>query len=274
MKIIDTLTPQEISGLLYGYSVGIFDVIIQSNDAFFLYKKDMALGYYLIHSSNKTVSPAFEYIINNSPTTPNYNVLIGNYIRALFYDKWAKIYNMLFTANYDPLKNIETNEKKTGSNKNTDTYDTVKSKLGTNSDTTTYDTNVEDNGKTGTSETTTRSEENSNDVYGFNSVSPVGDTYSNGSVSETIVGEADKNTSHNIQKKTGTEQKQFGIDESETHTGTDTTDISIDEEVTITSRNVSGSKLITEEIDFRNKQIFFDIVYKDIDSIITIPLYN
>ena len=261
-----------------GEVVGIFPSMILSNDKFYSKLYDLCFGYYMQRSGEKTISLTYDrllQLVNEKiyTTTETAESLIGKLIRGKFIEKWNRVYDVLISEQYNALQNQDFTEQKTGNNQNIDTYNSTKAKQGTNTDTTTYDTNVEDNGKRGTSETTTRSAEDYNNVYGFNSTSPVGDTLLNETTSETIVGEADKNTSHNIQTKTGTEAKQFGINESENHTGTDTTDISIDENVNRSGRNVSGAELINEELNLRNTQLFFDIIYSDIDSIATLKIY-
>lgn len=277
MKLFETLTHGQIIKMFNGEVVGFFPYMILSNDKFYSKLYDLCFGYYMQRSGEKTISLTYERLLqlaNEKYTlTETAESLIGKLIRGKFIEKWNRVYDVLISEQYNALQNQDFTEKKTGNNKNVDTYNSTKAKQGTNTDTTTYDTNVEDNGNTGTSETTTRSVEDSNDVYGFNSSTPVGDTISNETTSETIVGEADKNTSHNIQTKTGTEAKQFGINESENHTGTDTTDISIDENVNRSGRNVSGAELINEELNLRNTQLFFDIIYSDIDSIATLKIY-
>lgn len=277
MKLRETLTKQQTIDLLSGNVVGIFPSMILSEDLFYGKLYELCLGYYTARSGEKTISMTYERLISLINENPEINKspeeLVGALIRGKFLDKWNRVYDVLITSQYDALNNRESMEDKTGNNQNKDTHNTTKAKQGTNSDITTYDTNVEDNGKTGTSETTVRNVEDANDVYGFNSSTPVGDTYSNETTSETIVGEADKNTSHNIQTKTGTENKQFGIDESETHTGTDTTDITISEKLVKSGRDGSGAELIMEELNLRNTQLFFDIIYTDIDSIATLQIY-
>lgn len=277
MKLLETLTKQQTIDLLSGNVVGIFPSMILSEDAFYGKLYELCLGYYTARSGEKTISMTYERLISLVNENPEINKspeeLIGALIRGKFLDKWNRVYDVLLTSQYDALNNRESTEDKTGNNQNKDTHNTTKARQGNNSDITTYDTNVEDNGKMGTSETTIRNVEDANDVYGFNSSSPVGDTYSNETTSETIVGEADKNTSHNVQTKTGTENKQFGIDESETHTGTDTTDITISEKLVKSGRDGTGAELITEELNLRNTQLFFDIIYADIDSIATLQIY-
>ena len=245
-----------------------------------------------------------DYVVDIDFTT-YFNVYFGSICSRKFTDKWNRIYDALIDSQYNILFDKEYTEDKTGNNQNKDThnttkakegnntdvmtYDTNSGKQGTNTNTTTFDTNVEDNGNTGTSEITTRNVSDENNVYGFNSSNAVGDTNSTETTTETVVGDADKNTSHNLQTKTGTESKEFGIDEtitktgtdsrtlgiseSETYTGTDTKDITISEKIVRSGRDGSGAELITEELNLRNTQLFFDIVFEDIDSVTTLQIY-
>lgn len=316
MKMKETLTPeQRIKLLLNGEVVGIFSEMILPTDPFFDLAHPMCLGYYTVRSANKTVAPIYEQMLefvkeNSDVGDDNYitianNLLGSSIIRPKFIDKWLRVYDTLITKQYDALKGFEHTEHKEGNNSDTTTYDNSVGKsgdntdtvtynsrngrTGNNTDTTTYDTNTEDNGKTGTKETTTVNRENSADVYGFNSSSPVGDNVDTENSTETVVGSADDNTTHNIQTKTGTETKGYVVDETvektgtdtksisinetETKTGTDTKNFVIDEDVTKSGRNNTGAELVETELNLRNTQIFFDIVYKDIDSVATLSIY-
>lgn len=270
MRILETLTPTQQINILSGNIDGIFTTMFADNDVFKEHHKELCIGYYIYHSADKCISPTFDRFRTMSETPEQ---LIGQLIRSKFIDKWNRVYDALIVNVYNPLDGKEYSIKKDGANKNTDTYDSTKSKEGTDTDTTTFDTSIEDNGKTGTHEVTTRNISNADDIYGFNSVSPVGDTTSSENSNETFVGDSEKNTTHNIQTKTGTESKNFGINESETHTGTDTKDILIDETETYKGRDVSGAVLINEEIMLRNTQQFYDIVFNDIDSITALQIY-
>lgn len=275
MKIFETLTDQQIIDLFSENVVGIFNGMITEDDPFYTHLHNLCLGYYTQHSAEKTISPVFEKYINLSKTQPipiNPETLMATLIRGKFIDKWTRIYTVLLSE-YDALQNRKYSEKKTGKNKDTETYDIDNTKTANNSDVLTLDTNTEDNGKVGTKETVTRSSTRSDDVYGFNSVSPVGDTVMNGNESETTEGKAEDNTTYNNQKRTGTESREFGIDESVKKVGTQTNDYDIDESVERSGREGSNAELISEEIMLRKTEIFYDIVYKDIDSIATLAIY-
>ena len=309
MRLRETLTNRQKIDLFNGQVVGIFPTMVLQEDAYYSKLKELCLGYYTARSAEKTISPTYENIINfvneNAEVNETADEIMGRLIRGKFLEKWTRVYEVLVSEQYNALHNMEITEHKDATNKDTDTYNTVKGKQGTNTDsmtynsdntkvgnntdTTTFDTSVEDDGKTATSETTTRTVDGADNVYGFNSPMAVGDTTNVENVNETTVGEADKNTSHNLQTKTGTETKQFGVneteqkrgtdsrqigvDETETHTGTDTTDTIINENISKTGRDGSGAELIEKELNLRNTQIFFDIIYADIDSMTTLQIY-
>lgn len=247
MKVRETLSDNDIELMLVSRQpVGIFPSMILQTDPYYTLSDEMCIGYYIGNSGSKTLSPLYmrlKELILEHPNSDDINEIIGNMIRERFSSKWSKVYDLLVTKEYDALNNIDITETKTGNN----------------TDVTTYDTNIEDTGEVGTHEVTTTSEENSDDVYGFNSTSPVPDSYSTGNMSETVVGDKDKNTNHNVQVKTGTESKAFGIDESTVKRGRWYGD---------------PTEAITKEIEMRIKFNFFDVVYRDIDSVLTCPLYE
>ena len=302
MRILETLTPTQQINILSGNIDGIFTTMFADSDVFKEHHKDLCIGYYIYHSADKSISPTFDRFRTMSATPEQF---IGQLIRSKFIDKWNRVYDALIVSTYNTLDGKEYTLKKDAENKNTDTYDTTKTKEGTDTDTTTYDltrakegdnsdtttfnTNVEDDGNRGIHEVTSRENSTDNDVYGFNSTTPVGDSKITDTSDETFTADVEKNTSHNTSKKTGTETKVFGIDESETHTGTetkekginenethtgtDTKDILIDETEIYKGRDVSGATLINEEIMLRNTQQFYDIVFNDIDSITALQIY-
>lgn len=284
MKMKETLTLQQKTEMfLNGAIVGLFDGLFNESDPFYSFANSMCVGYYTVRSANKTVAPIYEqlleYVQENGQVGDDYitltNRLLGStIIRPKFIDKWNRVYKTLITQQYNPLDGFDYTEHKTGNNSDVTSYDTQDKKSGTNVDTTTYDTSTEDNGKTGTKEVTTTSRENSADVYGFNSSSPVGDNVDTENATETLVGNADDNTSHNVQTKTGTDTNNRNINETLAKTGQDTKVFTVNEDITKSGRDSTGAEMVEAELNLRNTQLFFDIVYRDIDSIATIHIYN
>lgn len=246
MKLIETLTEQNQIQMLEGELVGIFPELIKSTDPWFNEASDMCIQYYTQRSGLKSISPSYERIINilngvTLTTGLSADGLMGKTIRAKFLPKWNRVYSVLLEDEYSPLDEFTSKERK----------------IGNNSDKMDYASSIEDNGNRATKETTSRDVDNSDNIYGFNSNSPVGTDTSNEGTTETVTGLADDNTTHNKRDKTGNDTHTIGIDESTDRNG----------------RNKSAASLIREELSLRASQIFFDIVYDDIDSIATIQLY-
>lgn len=302
MKIKETLTKNELFELVNGSVVGIFPSMILSTDSFYDSLYDLCLGYYLSRSGHKTISPTYRrlrelideyggYELFNTSEDEEFHtlnnkkmyvkqenkdtaeIIIGKLIRAKFLDKWNRIYTSLVSEVYSPLDNFSFTSHKDANNQDVNTHDTIKTKDGNNTDTTTYDTSVEDNGEEARKETITRDNKDSNDIYGFNSTTAVGESITTTDDSEVTVANPEDNTTHNLSTKTGTETKTFGVDESETYTGTDTIDYTVNENETKSGRSKSGAELIQAEIKLRVENVLFNIIYDDIDSIATLQIY-
>lgn len=276
MKLKETLTTQQTIDIISGQSVGLFPYIFQQTDLWYSKVNQMCLGYYMYHSGEKSISPAYKKVIS---LIKDYNIVkvaeevIGTLIRETFIEKWNKVYDALITSNYDFLNNDDYTESRDTKEDKTNTYNTTIGKTGNNQDITTFDTNVEDNGTTGVKETTSTNNSTANSVFGFNSTTAVGESNSVDNGSETFTANANDNTTHNLQEKSGTESTEKTINETDTKTGTDNEDLTRNEEVVKSGRNVSGATLIKEELDLRDEKLFFDIIYRDIDSIATLKVY-
>lgn len=277
MKLIETLTTTQLVDLLNGNKVSFFNHLFNQNDSFYSKTNAICLGYYTERSGEKTISPTYEKLIKlveeNETVTQTTEELLGSLIRSKFIDKWERVYQVLINEQYSALDNSYFTETKSKTDNNTKTYGMNIAKNGSNIDTKTYNTTVEDTGENSNKQTTIRENNENNDFYGFNSITPVPESSSNNSESETTQGSALDNTNHNINTKTGTDTIDYNINESETRSGTDTDNTTITENSSNSGRNVSGAELITEELNLRNEQIFFNIIYKDIDSITTIQIY-
>ena len=238
MKMLETLTETEKNHIINGGIEGFFKFLFNDTDAYYNEARTLCLGYYFGHSGFKTVSPAYETLINMTATA---NELIANIIRNKFNNKWSRVYEALVTNTYNPLNNYEHNETRNGDDTNTITYDT----------------NVENNSDVTSKETTKSGFIVQDNTFGFNSIASVGSSDGSTTEESTVERNPEDNKSHSIQTKLGTD----------THSKTAT------ETVSKSGRDKSGSKLITEELKLRNSQTFYDIVYKDIDSITTLAIY-
>lgn len=156
---------------------------------------------YYTRSGFKTITPLFEQILKIEDINSRYETLVS-ILNQRFEDKWKRLYET-FKKEYNPIHNYNMEEK----------------------------TNTKANFEV--------TENNSNDVYGFNSISSVPNT-------------EDKTTRQTIANK----------DDNET-----TTSRSGNIGVTTTQ------KMINEEINVR-KYILLEEIYKDIDSILTLKIYD
>ena len=257
MKVIDTLpiidleqiinNPDEISML------GVFNGAIDTSDIYYDDCHNITLYYYLTHSGNKTVAPIYKTLYDlykkKYPDYEEYQLIqetdfhIGRVIRSKFLDKWNKIYKVLVQEQYNPLNNRDFTETRTADNKNTITYNNT----------------VTEDGNIGSKEVTTRDIDDNSNIYGFNSSVAVGDSTSTEISTETITGNYDENKSHSVRDKSGT----------------DTTDFDRNETINLSGReDKSASSLITEELKLRDTKVFYDVICKDVDSILALQIYE
>lgn len=229
---------------------------------------DIYLSEYLSDITQAIAESSVQSAIDEANEQIATNVIIPKYAK-----KWEELYDLLYNEEYSPLDDYSETETRKGEDTDTKTYDISDGKTATNTDTTTRNVQTDESGKVGTKETTTRSTESANDIYGFNSSLPVGDNTSNSTVSESVVGDADSNTSERTQTQQGTESKAIGINETLKKTGTETTEYGKNETVTRTGRREAGSTLIEKEISFRSRNILINVIVDDIISETTIQIY-
>lgn len=255
MKIIETITTNQKTQLILNDTpCGLFLNLFTENEPLYSLRTPLSTQFYLNRSGNKTTAVIFENVYNiikendtdNALTdddikTQINSIIASNILRPKYIDKWKRIYQVLAEEQYNALYDEDFEENVTGSK----------------TDTTTYDTEVENDGNVGTHEKRTYSGNTTNDVYGFNSSSPVGDSTSEDSNEEIVEGDATKNTSHNTQSKTGTDTKDGEYLESKTRRG----------------RKATPSELLQMELDFRNKQTIMSIILKDVDEETTLKIY-
>lgn len=245
MKIIETLTTQQKIDLFNGNTVSFFINLFQQTDSFYSMLYDLCLGYYTQRSGEKEISETYNKIldiINDNPEiTESSDDILSKIIRSKFIDKWNNIYNALFEQQYNILDGYTRNETKNANN----------------NETVNYNTNINETGNRNTNLSTTTEDTNSNDIYGFNSNSPVGNDVNTGNKNETVIGDKDSNTYENDRNKTGTDSSNYVISETNE----------------ISGRDGSASDYIIKEINLRIKNNFFDIIYSDIDSITTLQIY-
>ena len=277
MKIIETLTLEDKINLLNGSTVGFFSNLILSTDSFFSQAYNLCLGYYMNNSSNKTVSPIYENILNlitENSINKSVNDIVAQMLRGKFIDKWERYYNALINENYEILEDMVKKETSNYTKNEVNNYTKNETSNYAKNETKTYNNTINENGKTNTDMTTSSTNEKNNDVYGFNSTAPVGSDLNYGTDTENVKGDKEKNTTENVKQKTGSDTNgTTGNDEKGT-TGNDDKDTTKNETISRTGRNTSAQDLLQKELDFRSKNLFFNIVFRDIDSIIALEIYD
>ena len=228
------------------------------------------------HSGERYCSNFINHRLNDSDVLSSDNrTLIANILWAMFGIQWTRLWATMKPVDYDPLTNYKMEETVEGTESSTRTPDLTKGDTGT-VQTTGQDKRTPNLTKTNTGTVKndgSATNTNQNGIWGFNSSTSVPSDTSDGTATN------ENTTTGNL---------------SETETGTDTTDRtntdtynrSYTETCTDTTAGTSSRKLTrTGNIGtntFQNllqqeRNIwmydFFEQVFKDVDSVLTIPIY-
>ena len=185
------------------------------------------------HSGQKRIQNWVETIFNNLDREDAWNAL-GRDLKFKFNNKWSKIAESL-KLNYSP--NIEYESEKR--------INSYKSNSANSTDISNYASGVEENGSDNV--------DTESSIYAF-------DSYALGSKTDKDVRTSG---SENRTLKTG----------SDTFTKESFNESDVDDTHTDKGRNMSMGKLLTEEIDFRTRYIYYDIIMNDIDTLLTLQIY-
>lgn len=201
--------------------------------------------YFIEHSADKNISPLIEKIfeLDNLEISPdNVTQQLFTFLTSLilnkYFNKWNRLYNALVIATYNPIENYDMTEERTVTGQATTTM------------------TQELNQKTTEKIDETRQIDNS--TYGFN-----------------------VNTSSPI--SSGTETNSTGVNgntvELQTQgDGNVTTTTSELEPYQLTRHGNIGVttnvQMLEQEVSFRNKQDFIDIMFSDVDSFLCSKIYN
>lgn len=228
------------------------------------------------HSGERYCSNFINHRLNDSDVLSSDNrTLIANILWAMFGIQWTRLWATMKPAEYDPLTNYQMQETMEGTENSTRTPDLTKGDTGT-VQTTGQDKrtpNLTRNGTGTVNDNGSATNTNQNGIWGFNSSTSVPSDMSDG-----------KATNENTTTRDLTET-ETGTDTTD-HTNTDTYNRSYTETGTDTTAGKSSRKLTrTGNIGtntFQNllqqeRNIwmydFFEHVFKDVDSILTIPIY-
>ncbi len=201
--------------------------------------------------------------------------LISNILWAMFGIQWTRLWATMKPAEYDPLTNYQMQETMEGTENSTRTPDLTKGDTGT-VQTTGQDKRTPDLSRKGTGtvkDDGSATNNNQNGIWGFNSSTSVPSDMSDGTATNentTTRDLTETETGTDTTDRTNTDT----YNRSYTETGTDTTAGTSSRKLTRTGNIGTNTfqNLLQQE---RNIWMydFFEQVFKDVDSVLTIPIY-
>ncbi len=228
------------------------------------------------HSGERYCSNFINHRLDDSDVLSSDNrTLIANILWAMFGIQWTRLWATMKPVDYDPLTNYKMQENAEGEESSTRTPDLARGDTGT-VQTTGQDTRTPNLSRKGTG--TVKDEgsgtnKNQNGIWGFNSSESVPSDMSDGratSNNTTTRDLTDTETGTDVTDRTNTDT----YNRSYTETGTDTTSGKSSRKLTRTGNIGTNTfqNLLQQE---RNIWMydFFEQVFKDVDSVLTIPIY-
>lgn len=254
--------------------------------------------YFGNHSGNKETSPLIDDFIENNydeevehpvELTTAQRTLLSNIIANKYANKWSRLYAIM-SAEYNPIENYSMTEEEVPditkqfsvSDNYAVTNETTKATNISTTETPSNDYKVTEEKKVNTDLSVETDTTTSADVYGFNSTAPVPSNEGSGNSTVTTSGDEETNKETTTKTQEGymtiTEegsaqdnietntQSQTGYRQ-ETETGTRTLTRSGNIGVT-TSQQMIESEIALWQWNF------FEMIFKDVDTILTSPKYN
>ena len=228
------------------------------------------------HSGERYCSNFINHRLNDSDVLSSDNrTLIANILWAMFGIQWTRLWATMKPVEYDPLTNYQMQETMEGTENSTRTPDLTKGDTGTvqTSGQDKRTPNLTRNGTGTVNDNGSATNTNQNGIWGFNSSTSVPSDMSDGTA-----------TNQNTTTRDLTET-ETGTDTTD-HTNTDTYNRSYTETGTDTTAGTSSRKLTRtgnlgtntfQNLLQQERNIwmydFFEQVFKDVDSILTIPIY-
>ncbi len=228
------------------------------------------------HSGERYCSNFINHRLNDSDVLSSDNrTLIANILWAMFGIQWTRLWATMKPVDYEPLTNYKMQETVEGTESSTRTPDLTKGDTGT-VQTTGQDKrtpNLTRNGTGTVNDNGSATNTNQNGIWGFNSSTSVPSDMSDGTATNentTTRDLTETETGTDTTDRTNTDT----YNRSYTETGTDTTAGTSSRKLTRTGNIGTNTfqNLLQQE---RNIWMydFFEQVFKDVDSVLTIPIY-
>ena len=268
-KMIDVYSNYQTDG-------GVFSPMVSAPWADTMSGTNLDILYLDGHSGERYCSNFINHRLNDSDVLSSDNrTLIANILWAMFGIQWTRLWATMKPVDYDPLTNYKMEETVEGTESSTRTPDLTKGDTGT-VQTTGQDKrtpNLTRNGTGTVNDEGSGTNKNQNGIWGFNSSESVPSDMSDGRVTNN------NTTTRNLtDTETGTDTTDHTntdtYNRSYTETGTDTTAGTSSRKLTRTGNIGTNTfqNLLQQE---RNIWMydFFEQVFKDVDSVLTIPIY-
>lgn len=232
-----------------GYSAPWDDIISPEN---------MDVEYIGNISGFKPVSPLVFKMLEDGSLSDDNKAKLSSIIVGMYSKKWQKLYDTM-SFDYDPISNYNMTETE----EEIGNKDTIgnKTNTGNNSDNRTVDlTDTTNHGRTNTDRI-----EGSSGIYGFNSDASVTTDDENRSIESTEGGTT-------TEMHSGTDNVSHSINETEETSGNEKSNVNR----TLTRKGNIGvttsQQMIESERELWNWR-FFEIVFDDVDRVLTLPIY-
>ena len=268
-KMIDVYSNYQTDG-------GVFSPMVSAPWADTMSGTNLDILYLDGHSGERYCSNFINHRLSDSDVLSSDNrTLIANILWAMFGIQWTRLWATMKPVDYDPLTNYKMEETVEGTESSTRTPDLTKGDTGT-VQTTGQDKrtpNLTRNGTGTVNDNGSATNTNQNGIWGFNSSTSVPSDMSDGTATNentTTRDLTETETGTDTTDRTNTDT----YNRSYTETGTDTTAGTSSRKLTRTGNIGTNTfqNLLQQE---RNIWMydFFEQVFKDVDSVLTIPIY-
>lgn len=228
------------------------------------------------HSGERYCSNFINHRLNDSDVLSSDNrTLISNILWEMFGIQWTRLWATMKPSEYNPLTNYQMQETMEGTENSKRTPDLTRGDTGT-VQTTGQDKrtpNLTRNGTGTVNDNGSSTNTNQNGIWGFNSSTSVPSDMSDGTATNentTTRDLTETETGTDTTERTNTDT----YNRSYTETGTDTTAGTSSRKLTRTGNIGTNTfqNLLKQERDIWMYN-FFEQVFKDVDSVLTIPIY-
>lgn len=237
--------------------------------------------YFGNHSGDKEASPLIDKFIEQNGGNATPEVLTDDQITTLanilytrYGVQWDKLYKVL-SVQYDPIENYSMTEEETPDITRTETPDIIRTETPNITRAETPNITRDKTTSAKSDFTVTTNSDTATDIYGFNSNSPVPKGDSNGNSTVTTHGDAVNNVTTENETETGTRNITETGTRTETETGT-RTERETGKRSLIRSGNIgvtTSQQMLESEIKLWEWN-FYETVFKDVDTVLTVPKYN